>query len=76
MAISHSFSFGSSVAAVFHSNRFSETQQALMTKTMIWCVCLFPNNTENLIALVKANAGQDEAELGQSFVRIFVVLSA
>lgn len=42
-----------------------------MMKTMILCVHLFSNNAENLIALLKANAGQDEAELGQLLVRIF-----
>lgn len=41
-----------------------------MMKTMILCVRLFSNNTENLIVLVKANAGQDEAELGQLFISI------
>lgn len=56
------------MAAVFHSDHFSETQQALMMKTMILCFCLSSNNIKNRIVLVKSNVGHDEAKLMQLIV--------
>lgn len=61
------------MAAVFQSDRFSETQQALMMSTVTLCLCCSNGiklKKKNLIVLVKANDGHDGAELVQLTVSV------
>ncbi len=55
----------------FQSDHFSETQQALMMKTVTLCFCFSSDSIKSLIVLVKANDGHDEAKPMQLIVSVF-----